>query len=211
MRTGVVNSLGTRAKQAVFGDLERRTRQLRAVETSVVPGLLQTPTMPGGSCAVWWPLHGAPDDVEAGVRARMERARILDDPEKTLDIVLGEPVLYARICPSRVMVGRLDRIVELIARKDTVIGIVPLHVRLPAIPEHGFWIFDDDRVNVETIGAELSLTDHNAIEPYRRVFAELSRAALRRQAALRLVARARYQLVPDRTGMEDGNAPTSRT
>ncbi|MFO7282987.1 MAG: hypothetical protein DIU53_004885 [Thermobifida fusca] len=56
-----------------------------------------------------------------------------------------------------------------------------------------------------------SLTDHNAIEPYRRVFAELSRAALRRQAALRLVARARYQLVPDRTGMEDGNAPTSRT
>jgi hypothetical protein len=40
---------------------------------------------------------------------------------------------------------------------------------------------------VETIGAELCLTDGDAISPYQRVFAELSRAAVRGHAALRLV------------------------
>lgn len=187
---------GTRARQATFVDVESRMRRLRAFETAVVPGLMQTPDYARYVLRNVVALHGAPDDVEAGVRTRMERARVLEDPGKTFDIVLWEPVLYARVCPGEVVVGQLDRIAELTIRKGSMIGIVPLHIRLPAIPEHGFWIFDDDRVNVETVGAELSLTDNDAIEPYRRVFTRLSQAALRGQAALRLVARARHQLVP---------------
>lgn len=185
---------GTRAEQAAFVDLESRTYRLRAFESAVVPGILQTPEYARHLLQAVVDLHGAPDDIEAGVGARMERARILSDPLTKLDIVMWEPVLYARLCPREVMIAQLEYITHLIAGRRVAIGVVPLRSRLPAVPEHGFWIFDDDRVNVETTGAELTLTDGDSIAPYRRVFAELSAVAVRGTAALRLVERARYGL-----------------
>lgn len=186
---------GTRPEQTGFIELESRTLRLRAFETAVVPGILQTPEYARCLLEKAVTLHGSPDDVEDGVRARMERARILEEPDRDLDIIVWEPVLYTRICPRDVMAAQLGRLAELSVRKGVDLGVLPLRVRVPFLPEHGFWIFDDDRVNVETIGAELTLTDDEAIAPYRRVFTELSGAAVRGREALRHVAHARNALL----------------
>lgn len=185
---------GTRAKQADFIGLEGRMRRLRAFESAVIPGLLQTPEYARCILRNVVALHDAPDDIEAGVRARMDRARVLGASGREFDIVMWEPVLHMRLCPREVMVDQLEHLAEAIVGTGTAIGVVPLSIQLPALPEHGFWIFDDDRVILETTGAELTLTDDDAITPYRKVFAELSRAAVRGPAALRIVERIRHML-----------------
>lgn len=185
---------GTRARQTASVALDRRTRMLRVFESMCVPGLLQTADYAWHMMRPGAVLHSAPDDLGAGVRTRMERQRILDEPDRRFDFVLWEPALWMRPCPAAVMAAQLDHIAALIARGRGDIGVVPRDIRLCALPAHGFWIFDDDRILVETIGAELCLTDDDAITPYRKVFAELSKAAVRGPAALRIVARIRHEL-----------------
>ena len=187
---------GTRARQTAARDLEGRTRRFRIFESACVPGLLQT------SDYAWYMirrginLHGAPNDLEAGVRVRMERRRILDEPDRVFDMLIWEPALRMGLSPPGVMAEQMDCIADVIKRGAVDIAILPTDARVSVVPSHGFWIFDDDRVLIETSGAELTTTDDDAIAPYRKVFAELSRAAVRGPAALRIVARARHRFTP---------------
>ncbi|MFW6640917.1 Scr1 family TA system antitoxin-like transcriptional regulator [Nocardiopsis algeriensis] len=96
--------------------------------------------------------------------------------------------------PDTVMVEQLSRVVTEIARARAEIGVIPMGVSMDVVPSLGFWVFDDDRVLVETIGAELCLTEDVAIAPYVRMFEELSRSALRGPAAIRLVEAVRRGL-----------------
>lgn len=184
-------SAGNRARQQNAVDLEGRTRTLCVFESVCVPGLLQTPDYARAMITGAVELHGTPADVEEGVRKRMERRAILDDPGKETRILLWEPVLYTRHASPGVQTEQLDHLAECVRAGRGGIGIVPLRSSLGASPMHGFWIYDDDRVIVETVGAELYLTDDDAVEPYRRVFSALSRSAVRGRVALELLERAR--------------------
>ncbi|SIO85549.1 Putative DNA-binding protein [Nocardiopsis sp. JB363] len=138
--------------------------------------------------------HRTPDDGDEAVRARMERQGILDLPDKTFHVLLWEPALRIRLGPDVVMVEQLSRVITEIARERVEIGVIPMAMSMDVVPSHGFWIFDDDRVLVETIGAELCLTEEVAVTPYVRMFDELSRSALRGLAAIRLVESVRRDL-----------------
>ncbi|GAA3755036.1 helix-turn-helix domain-containing protein [Salinactinospora qingdaonensis] len=192
---------GTGARQAAFGDLERGARRIRVFEAACVPGLLQTAEYARYIIRHGIRLHSTPDDLDNAVRARMRRQSILNEPHPICHILIWEPVLRMRLCPADVMVEQVDRIAESIKRSRLDIGILPTDAELDVVPSHGFWIFDEDRVLVETVSAELCLTDRDAIAPYRQVFTKLSRVALRGVAAQRLVVRARHALTND---PEDG-------
>ncbi|TDQ53293.1 DUF5753 domain-containing protein [Actinorugispora endophytica] len=191
---------GTRARQTAARDLEGRTHRFRIFESACVPGLLQTPDYAWYMIRRGIHLHSAPNDLEAGVRVRMERRRILDEPDRVFDMLIWEPALRMSLSPPGVMVGQMDHIADVIRRGTVGIAILPTEARVSVVPSHGFWIFDDDRVLVETIGAELCLTDDDAITPYRKVFAELSGAAVRGSEALRIVARVRHEFAAGPTG-----------
>jgi transcriptional regulator with XRE-family HTH domain len=187
-------SAGNQARQQNAVDLESRTRKLHVFESVCVPGLLQTPGYARAMISRAVELHGTPTDVEEGVRKRMERRAILNARDKQLQILLWEPILRTRQASPKVQVEQLDHLAERVRRGPEGIGIIPLATQLMASPMHGFWLYDDNRVIVETIGAELCLTDDDAVEPYRRVFSALSRSAVRGRAALELVERARSAL-----------------
>ena len=184
-------SAGNQARQQNAVDLEERTRALCVFESVCVPGLLQTPSYARAMITGAVELHGTPADVEEGVRKRMERRGVLEDPGKETRILLWEPALRTRHAPANVQIEQLDHIGACIRGGRGGIGVVPQTAALRASPMHGFWIYDDDRVIVETIGAELCLTDDEAVEPYRRVFAALSRSAVYGRPALELVERVR--------------------
>lgn len=186
-------SAGNRARQQNAVDLENRVRTLRIFESVCVPGLLQTPDYARAMIRRAVELHGTPDDVEEGVRKRMERRAVLDEPRKKTWILLWEPALHTRHASPKVQVEQLIYLAECIHRGRSI-GIVPLSAQLTASPMHGFWIYDDDRVIVETVGAELCLTDEAAVQPYQRVFVDLFRSAVHGPSALELVQRARRRL-----------------
>ncbi|GAA1448920.1 helix-turn-helix transcriptional regulator [Nocardiopsis tropica] len=185
---------GNQARQQNAVDLESRSRRFRIFETVCVPGILQTPDYARHMISRAVGLHGAPADMEAGVRKRMDRRRFLDDRNKTFQTLLWEPALRMRQCPLDVLTEQLDALAGLVREGKGGIGIVPLSAALTTSPMHGFWIYDDDLVLVETISAELCLTDGDAVDPYRRVFAELSRTAVYGGGAERFIRAVRRSL-----------------
>ncbi|WP_406511989.1 hypothetical protein OG851_13155 [Streptomyces sp. NBC_00161] len=76
------------------------------------------------------------------------------------------------------------------------LGIVPLGAPLPLTPKLGFWIFDEQRVIVETINTELSYDSADDLALYGRVWDGLNSAAVYGPPAHRLVARARRTVAP---------------
>ncbi|MDA2810820.1 helix-turn-helix transcriptional regulator [Nocardiopsis sp. RSe5-2] len=187
---------GTRARQRAFGQDESASARIRVFESACVPGLLQTPEYARHMLRRTVELHRAPDtDVEEGVRARIRRQEVLYEPHRRVEVLMWEPALRMLICPEEVMAGQLDRIAGLVGMRSVDIAVVPAGARLRVVPSHGFWIFDDRMVVVETIGAELRLDDPEAVVPYRTVFEALSAAAVREAAAHRLLARIRGDLL----------------
>ncbi|MDA2804646.1 helix-turn-helix domain-containing protein [Nocardiopsis suaedae] len=191
---------GTRARQRAFGQDETASARIRVFESACVPGLLQTPEYARHMLRRTVELHRAPGgDVEEGVRARIRRQEVLSEPHRRVEVLMWEPALRMLICPEEVMAGQLDRIAGMVGMRSVDIAVVPARARLRVVPSHGFWIFDDRMVVVETIGAELRLDDPEAVVPYRAVFEALSAAAVREAAAHRLLARIRGDLLrPDR-------------
>lgn len=190
-RTG---GYGRRQRASVA--LESAASLIRAYETDAVPGLLQTPQYARHLFARLAEFRKLATDVEEGVRARMHRQEVLYQPGKHFRFLVGEAALHHRVCPPAVLRGQLDRLVVL-ADLDTVeLAVVPLDAALPNSPWHGFWIFDDTLVLVETLTAELSLRDVEDIETYSRFFESLWQVASHGQEAVALLRRLIADLGP---------------
>lgn len=98
------------------------------------------------------------------------------------------------MCPHEVMAGQLDRLVGLIGVERVALGVIPLAAPMTITPKHGFWIFDEARVTVETINAEMRLDAPDDVALYVRVWYRLNKAAVYGAQAHRLVAQARASL-----------------
>ncbi|MFI6499193.1 helix-turn-helix domain-containing protein [Nonomuraea typhae] len=186
---------GTSARQRASISLEARATHIRAFETTVVPGLLQTPDYARHRLAQSIARHGLRDDVDEGVRVRMQRQEVLYRPDKRLHFVLTESVLRYRLCPAEVMAGQLDRLIALCSMSTIRVGVIAFETELTESPKHGFWIFDEERVLVETVAAELTLTQPQEIALYRQVFDRLASTASYGADARRVITRTLDDLV----------------
>lgn len=168
---------GLRTHQAELADLDEKTRHFRAFEPMVVPGLLQTAEYARARLAEGVRVFKVPNDVDAAVRARVQRQEILYRRDKAFHFVLTEAALRLRLCAVDVMLAQLDRLVALSALRNVKLGIVPFETRYRVAPWHGFWLLDDERVMVETYSAELNLAQPQEIALYTAVFDQLAATA----------------------------------
>ncbi|MEU5186402.1 helix-turn-helix transcriptional regulator [Streptomyces klenkii] len=175
----------------------RSTSTVRGYEATVIPGLFQTPDYARNLLLHNAELMQSPRDTEEAVRARMQRQEVLYQPGRTFHVMVWEGALHALICPREVMAGQLDRLVSLIGLDRVHLSIIPLGAPLALSPKHGFWIFDDRRVIVETVNTELHLESDEDVALYRRVWDRLHRSAVSGAQAHRLIARARTALASD--------------
>jgi len=150
--------------------VEAHTRQFRIFEPAMVPGLLQTPEYARHVYRVLVELYGLAGDVDEVVALRMERQRVLYEPGHQFHFVIMESALRQSFVPRDVMRAQVDRLVSVSTLKNVALGIVPLDVQLPAAPWHGFWLFDDRLVQVETVSAELSVSEPEEIKMYAMTF-----------------------------------------
>lgn len=169
----------------------RRTATMRGYEVSVIPGLFQTPAYARQLLAQNADLMHSPRDTDAAVQARIRRQEVLYEPGKLFRVLIWEAALHAAVGPREVMAGQLDRLVGLIGMSTVELGIVPLGAPMPLTPKHGFWIFDEDRVIVETINTELQYDTADDLALYGRVWEQLAEASAYGPQAHRLIARAR--------------------
>ena len=170
---------GLAARQASLAELESQTRRLCQYQPAVMPGLVQTAAyarellgLPGGPLS-----HGAAEtDVELLVAERIRRQAILYEPQRRIQLVIGEAALVqpARVGgdaarPARPPAGR-GRPGERRARR-------PAAARTDAGAANGRLRPPRRRfVLVETLTAEQRLDEPGEVAVYRQAFERLLHA-----------------------------------
>ncbi|MFB7474714.1 helix-turn-helix domain-containing protein [Kitasatospora sp. NPDC056184] len=171
----LVRRLGHHRKQQQIKALDDASRVLRVFQPSIVPGLLQTPEYVR---AVFGRKGLGEDQLSRAIAARLARQSTLYDAAKSVRFVITEPVLRWRLVPAAMMAGQLDRIVSASRMSNVDIRVVPLDAPQFDVSAHSFVIRDDRMVTVETVHAEVAVTDPRDVEIYVRKFDGFAAGAL---------------------------------
>ena len=141
---------GHAAVQNEWDTLVRQANVIRNFEITLIPGLLQTPEYARYRELEIARIHGI-RDIDAGVAARMRRQDVLYEPGRTFEFIILEAALRIGACPADAMIGQLDRLNVLSQLANITLGIIPLGVTLPTMPQNPFILLDDVPY-VETYG-----------------------------------------------------------
>lgn len=129
-------------------------------------------------------------DIEAGVIARMQRLRLLDDPARRCVMVIEESVLRGRIFDDEVMTAQLRHMMAMMDRPNISLGIIPLGTPRIQKAAETFHIYGDSAVSIELISAIISITQPHEVALYVRCFNDLASASVHGDAARYLIATA---------------------
>jgi hypothetical protein len=185
-----LNRGGLRHLQEPSNPLYVRTRLFKVYCPAVVPGFLQSPGYAAALLSSIATFRGIPDDADEAAAARMKRNRMLIDGNRRFTLLLEEEVLRHRIGPPEVMTAQLAHLLEAAELPGVSLGIIPFTAQRTAWPLEAFTIFDDERVLVELLSAQVTVTVPSEITLYVRAFEKLSAIAVYGQPAVALVAAA---------------------
>lgn len=151
-------------------------REVRGFGASVVPGGLRTVEYAEAAGLV----------VGAGVLGPAVEGGV-----RRVEFVLAEGALRTWPGSGACMVGQLDHLLRVEAGPDVSLGVVPLNVGLDVVSSHGFTVFDEAAVSVETFTRELTLSGADEVRAYLEAYEGIRRAAVFGERARQLVERAR--------------------
>lgn len=170
---------GMRRLQEARGTLYERTRQFKVYMSTVVPGFVQTPGYAQALMSAITEFQGTPDDVEMAVTARMKRNRVVGSEGHRFTMLIEESVLRYRIGGPDVMSAQLGHLLSCTALPNVRIGIIPFAADArPMWTLEAFTVFDDTRVHVETLTAQVTVTAPGEVVVYLRAFDHLARLAV---------------------------------
>jgi hypothetical protein len=184
---------GTRRRQRVSHDLEAQTRLMRWYEPLLVPGILHTVEYATAVMRRVIDFYQIHDDLDAGVAARMERQQILYRGDHRFHFIIAEQALCTIVGDADVMTGQFDRLLAVMSLPRIHLGIIPARAAY-RVPTNQFIMYDDRMVHVETISAEVTISQPREIALYVKAFAELNRQAVHGPAARALVTGALHDL-----------------
>jgi len=180
--------------QRAIVEQEAQYSVFRNFQSSIIPGLLQTPEYARYRFAGGVKYGGPPTDLDDSVAARMARQQILYRPETRAHFVLTEATLRYRLCPPEVLEGQLDRLLGMANMRTVRLGVIPSETQLVNAPLHGFAVKDDREVRVETLTATLTLSEPSEIRDYLEIFAEYANMAVYGAEASALITRVLSEL-----------------
>jgi hypothetical protein len=180
---------GTRRRQQVFRDLEAKASLLRWYEPALIPGLLHTAEYASAVLRRVIEFYRVPDDLDQGIAARMERQAALYRADHRFHFIVAEQALHTMVGGSEVMVGQLDRLLAVMSLPRVIFGVVPARA-VYRVPTNQFIIFDGDTVTVETVSAELAITQPREVGLYILAFDELHKLAVYGREARALITSA---------------------
>jgi transcriptional regulator with XRE-family HTH domain len=177
-----------------FISLESQASAMRTLETSVVPGLLQTPEY---ARAVTRAAMGAVDEdrLDTLVEVRLARQDVLrSKPPLALDAVLDEAVLRREVGGPEVMTRQLERLVEAARLPQVRLQVLPFSAGAHIGITGPFVIFsfpsisDLDVVVLDHLTSSLYLERKEDLQAYAEAFDTLRAHALSPEDSLDLIA-----------------------
>ncbi|MEV6768720.1 helix-turn-helix transcriptional regulator [Nocardia sp. NPDC051030] len=178
--------------------LEQDARRIITWQTTLVPGLLQTPEY---RRAMFWvddPTRST-DDVERLIEMASYRQNRLREPGFTIDVLLSEAVLRAQVGGRPVMADQLRHLADCAALPNVSIGVVPFDasshlgsfvgsfvlLEFPPLPESK--LIELPVVYVEGYVGDLYLERDHEVRQYRDALTEIRRVALDKTDTRRLI------------------------
>ncbi|MFD5847496.1 helix-turn-helix domain-containing protein [Streptomyces chartreusis] len=180
-----------------FISLESQARAMRTLETSVVPGLLQTPEYARAvTRAAVGGLDGDADDrLDALVAVRLARQDVLRaDPPLKLSAVLDEAVLRREIGGPEVMARQLSRLMDAAQLPQVRLQVLPFRAGEHVGITGPFVIFsfsstsDLDVVVLDHLTSSLYLERKEDLQAYTEAFNTLRIHALSPEESLDYIA-----------------------
>ena len=157
---------------------ERSARLKLEWSPDVVPGLLQTRAY----AQALMPIVGAPGvDHEATVEGRLQRQRVLYEPERRFDFLLSEHALHRAIGNDEVMAEQRAHLERISGMPGVTVAVVP--EPMPIVASSEFMLYDeleDGRlpfVAIELTHGSIVVTEPEDVALYRSVFRRLADAA----------------------------------
>jgi transcriptional regulator with XRE-family HTH domain len=169
---------GMRRTQEARRPLYERTRLFKAYCSTVVPGFLQTPEYASALLSAITDFQGTPDDVEEAVRVRMTRNRILHSRDHRFAVLIEESVLRYQLGGTETMAAQLGHLLSAVSLPSISLGVIPFSAserRMWTL--EAFTIFDDARIHVELLSAQVTVTAPSEITLYVRAFEKLAELA----------------------------------
>lgn len=93
--------------------------------------------------------------VLPAIAARVARQQVLADPTKAFSFVLTEATLASRLCPPAEMLAQISHLRDLAAQPNIGIRVITSDTRLALPPIHGFTLFDDTALVIDTYNTDL--------------------------------------------------------
>lgn len=168
--------------QTDLAELEASAERIATYSPLLIPGLVQTPEYTRRVLAARG--MDSRSDAAAAIGARMQRQRILYEPDRRLEFVVGETALRRRFGPPAVIREQLARVAAVAELETVTLGVLPLDAGVDVWQSHGFNLFDDRDggeppvVEVEFLTGALSITQPDDVEEYRAAFTRLLDASV---------------------------------
>lgn len=172
---------GFGAKQIEIAELERQACLIRVFQVEAVPGLLQIHEYARRIITLANLTRQA--DLDWATSLRMQRQRILYEPDRRFEFLITEMATMSRFCEPAIAIRQIDRLKLLFDLPNVKIGFIPNQVPLPRAPQNSFVIYDSSTAVSETFTGEISTTDERDIQMYHSVFDEFAAVAEHGEAA----------------------------
>lgn len=177
-----------------FISLESQADTMRTLETTVVPGLLQTPEY--ARAVTRAAMDGLPEErIDALVEVRLTRQDVLRSPAPLrLSAVLDEAVLRRTVGEPGVMARQLERLVDAARLPHVRLQVLPFAAGAHIGVTGPFVIFsfssasDLDVVVLDHLTSSLHLERKEDLEAYTEAFTALQVHALSPDDSLELIA-----------------------
>jgi hypothetical protein len=178
---------GMRKVQQDWNTLHERTRICRVYVSNVPPGFLQTPGFATALMEQITAFQGTPNDVTEAVAARIARSRFLYEGGHRYVVLMEESVLRYRTAAPEAMRGQLRHLLAVMPLASVSLGIIPFTAQRTVWPLEAFYLHDDDVAVVETLTAEIKVTQPRELADYAKAFAGLAEMAVYGDAARDLI------------------------
>ncbi|MDT0341490.1 helix-turn-helix domain-containing protein [Streptomyces litchfieldiae] len=190
----LIQRMGLHRAQEQVRALEAQMTRLKVLQPALIPGLLQTPEYIHAILS----RHGLTEDVLSKTsRSRLERQRVLYDAGKDLQFIITESVFRWRIVSPARMAEQVDRIISLSRLSNIDIGVVSFAANQNDIANHAFVIRDERTVAVETVHAEIVVTDPRDVAEYVEKFERFSAVALHGDEMREMLEELRNELLQE--------------
>ncbi|MGC1731345.1 MAG: helix-turn-helix transcriptional regulator [Pseudonocardiaceae bacterium] len=174
---------GRQRKQEEIHRLEAAASVIRVFSPDVMVGFAQT--RPYAEALVRLGRRVEPaDDLDEAINARLARQTLLEDSSKRFELVMGETALRRVLIPPEAMRVQLNRLADLAAHRNVVVGVIPFRAKERVHQYHGFAILGDPEIDdeaivlVETVTRAITVRATSEVAEYVDHFNGLRAAAI---------------------------------